>query len=85
MQPRRTFTILSTTFVFDWKILCEQHQMRFESNGRDNLLQTPFHDIRGLKVNRSITVKRASAELLNYSDDIKTLDVSRLSLTHINF
>ena len=84
MQPRYTFTILFTTFVFDWKILCEQHQMWFESKGRDNLLQTPFHDICGLEVNPSITFQSASADLLKYSVDIKTLDVFRLSPTHIN-
>ena len=66
------------------KILCEQRQMRFESTGFDNLLQTPFHDIRGLEVNPSITFKSAPADLLNYSDDIRTLDIFRLSLTHIN-
>lgn len=84
MQPRYTFTILFTTFVFDWKILCEQHQMRLESKLRDNLLQTPLHDICGLEVNPRLTFKSASADLLNYSHDIKTLDVFRLSLTHIN-
>ena len=65
------------------EILCEQHQMRFESKGRDNLLHKPFHDNRGLEVNPRITFKSASADLLN-SDDIKTLHVFRLSLTHIN-
>ena len=55
--------------------------MRFESKGRDNLLPKPFHDNRGLEVNPMITFKSASADLLN-SDD--TLDVFRLSLTHIN-
>ena len=57
--------------------------MRYESKRRDNLLHKPFHDNRGLEVNPRITFKSASADLLN-SDDIKTLDVFRLGLTHIN-